>query len=352
MPRVSRNIRTDDDPDWERLTVAVEESNEADDAQVTWNSFERVLIFDDAIKPSATLSNAILVEGKYQAPIVTSVQVQQSYDRVGRWYTERIVDPNIFSDAEARIRMERERREKQYGVATISCTVYQKGSIENGAIDNPLRPGQSIRFTNRGFPGTDENPEGEEINRDYMIDSIQTTFMLGGIPKYDLTLREPFLDHRNESLRRTAPPSAYNVKPAEPPELQVNFPGNSTYTFTSGSSWTLYLPEFEGGTDSNYTAGTDSRNRGDVTGGTQEDSNGNRVDPGTAGASDRGNFDYSVQGRYPTGLNGINYDSLHRTLSTSAGNTVPDGIYNMRYTVIDLDYQLWVLQKLSILRLL
>ena len=138
------------------MEVAIDETDEAEDAQVVWNSFQQVLIFDDDVKPSSTLSNAVLIEGKYQTPIVTSVQVQQSYDRVGRWYTERIVDPNIFSDAEARIRMERERREKQYGVATISCTVYQKGDIaDDGTVANPLRPGQSVSFTNHSYPPTD-----------------------------------------------------------------------------------------------------------------------------------------------------------------------------------------------------
>ena len=74
------------------------------------------------------------------------------------------------------------------------------------------------------------------------------------------------------------------------------------------------------------TPGTLS-NRGNVTGGTQDN------------GADRGNYDYSVQGQYPSGPLGMRYDSLNKTLSAVAGNTIPAATYNLRYTVIDLDYQ-------------
>ena len=61
-------------------------------------------------------------------------------------------------------------------------------------------------------------------------------------------LREPFLDNRNESLRRTSPPSLYDIAGAEPPELMVNFPSGGSYWFSAGADWDLYLPVFNGGT--------------------------------------------------------------------------------------------------------
>lgn len=172
LPQVYKNTGTLGTPVWTQQTVAREGDANAGSVNVIWNALQKTLTFATA---PANLANAVRVNGRYQVRVYERLSVRESFTTYGRWYWHKIIDPNIFTLQEARIRAQREARIRAFGVKTLRCKVTRDG----------LRVGDRIRVTNSILSISAEW---------YIIESIVMNGLGGTLVNYELTLREPFFD--------------------------------------------------------------------------------------------------------------------------------------------------------------
>lgn len=173
LPTVERNDGTEGTPVWTAITMFSEgDSNYAAGAnEATWNALQKTLIFGSA---PPNLPNAIRVTGRYQIRVRSRVTAKESFDEIGRWVWHKIIDPNIFTLDEARLRAKQEMRERRFGV-----TIYT-GDVERDGLDI----GDRILLTHTLF--------GLTSGAFRVISRLRSQWLGNGVVRYGLTLQVPF----------------------------------------------------------------------------------------------------------------------------------------------------------------
>ena len=172
--RVNPNV-SDDTPanesNWREQSLAIEGTDESNETDVAWNPEERLMIFKTA--PPA-IDNSFSVSGRYEVRITARKALPNIRQKVGRWYWHKIYDTSITTRVEAELRLDQERRERQFGGVQITCKTWTPG----------FRSGQRVSFTNAVLGLTEYN---------FVIERMDISFQGGGQVEYLLTLREPFI---------------------------------------------------------------------------------------------------------------------------------------------------------------
>ena len=207
---------------WTRLSVAPEGTSGADEADVVWNGSQRLLIFSEASTPGVGVR--IYVQGSYTYRLTRHVELPDSYERLGRWFWEKIIDEEIRSEEQADLRIKREIAEKQFGVEQIGCKItYPRqydstdsvGSTSVGLSRSlldyaanpteydstrpptrydwrtPLKIGDFVYFE-KHYMGADGQP-AELVADNFLVERLDTEFLGGSARAYAVTLRVPFL---------------------------------------------------------------------------------------------------------------------------------------------------------------
>lgn len=161
---VWRNDGTEAAPSWTALTVKVGYIDELSSTSEVLYYFETQVLEQQDNWPN--LTNAVMVTGRREIPILTRVRDDESYKHYGRWFDGVIKDTEINDLTTARLRAQGYLAQNALSQPAITLTCYAPG----------LRSGQTVHITNTRRGITD----------DYLIQRVSVTVGINGQAQYDV----------------------------------------------------------------------------------------------------------------------------------------------------------------------